>query len=105
MAHVEIHAGICGMQTQIEAMLLDDGQAVSLKVDSTCKDVLKLIEELGEVNAFQEISYRRTEPRTLQLAPKCLPHPACPVPAAIIKAVEVAAGLALPRDATIKVEK
>ena len=30
-------------------------------------------------------------------------HPACPVLAGILKAVEVAAGLALPRDAVIKV--
>lgn len=105
MARVEVHAGICGMRTQIDATILGDGQTVTLKVESDCEHVCKLIEDLGEVNAYQEISYRRTGPRTLQLAAQCLPHPACPVPAAIIKAIEVAAGLALPKDVTIAVMK
>ena len=34
-----------------------------------------------------------------------LPHFACPVPAGVFKAIEVAAGLALPRDATIRVSR
>jgi hypothetical protein len=36
---------------------------------------------------------------------KHCPHPACPVPSGILKAVEVAAGLALPRDASIVIRK
>jgi hypothetical protein len=32
-----------------------------------------------------------------------IPHPACLVPAGIMKAIEVAAGLALPRDGFIRV--
>jgi hypothetical protein len=32
-------------------------------------------------------------------------HPACPVPSGILKAIEVAAGLALPKDASIKPSK
>jgi hypothetical protein len=39
------------------------------------------------------------------MAQQILPHPGCPVPAGIIKAVEVEGGLALPRDASIKVSK
>lgn len=105
MARVEVLAGICGMRTQIEAIVLDDDQTVVLRVESDCEHVRRLIQELGEVNAFQEVSYRRAGPRTLQLAPHCLPHPACPVPAAVIKAIEVAAGLALPKDVTITVKK
>jgi hypothetical protein len=31
-------------------------------------------------------------------------HPSCPIPVAILKAVEVAMGMALPRDAVIKFE-
>jgi len=104
VAQAEVIAGICGMQTHIETQLLVDGQTVSVRVESPCAGVMKLVEQLGDVNAFQEITYRREGPRVLQLAPQCLPHPACPVPAALIKAVEVAAGLALPRDATITIK-
>lgn len=66
---------------------------------------MKLAEALGEeVNAFQEISFRGG-PKVLELGPQHLSHPACPVPAGIIKAIEVAAGLALPKDACITVIK
>lgn len=34
-----------------------------------------------------------------------LKHSACPVPTALMKAIEVSCGLALPRDVTIRVEK
>jgi hypothetical protein len=103
VAQVEVLAGICGMETQIDTAVLDDSQTVSIKIESSCEHIRKLAAELPEVNAYQEISYRRSMPKTLQLAAECLPHPACPVPSAIIKAIEVAAGLALPKDATIKV--
>jgi hypothetical protein len=105
MSHVEVKAGICGFVTQIEASAEDDGQMVRLRIDSTCEYVRNLAEQLTEVDAFQEISFRRAGPRTLQLAPQYLKHPACPVPAGIIKAIEVAAGLALPKDAVITVTK
>ncbi len=105
MSHVEVQAGICGHVTQIEATVADDGQTVELRIDSSCENVRKLAEQLTQVDAFQEISFRGAGPQTLQLAPKCLKHPACPVPAAIVKAVEVAAGLALPKDVVIKISK
>jgi hypothetical protein len=35
-------------------------------------------------------------------AAKTLLHPACPVPVGIIKAIEMEAGLALPRDVEIR---
>jgi hypothetical protein len=105
MSRVEVQAGICGHVTQIEATVADDGQTVRLHTDSTCEDVRKLAERLTEVDAFQEISFRRAGPQILQLAPQYLKHPACPVAAGIIKAVEVAAGLALPKDVLIKVSR
>lgn len=105
MSHVEVQSGICGFTTQIDAVLLDDEQTVRLTIQSDCPHVRKLAEQLPEVNAFREISWRREGPQTLGLAPQCLAHPACPVPSGIIKAVEVAANLALPKDAAIKVSK
>ena len=61
--------------------------------------------ELTEVNPFEEISFRGEGPQTLRLAAKHCNHAACPVPSGIIKAIEVASGLALPRDAVIEVKK
>ena len=65
----------------------------------------QLAEALTEVDPYQEISYRGEGPVTLKLAAEHLVHPACPVPSGIIKAIEVEAGLALPKDASIKPSK
>lgn len=104
MAKAEIDAGICGFQTTCIATMNADG-TVSLAIDSGCKAVLKLAEQLQTVEPYKEISWRRALPRTHELSPKCLSHPACPVPAGIIKAIEVEAKLALPKDATIRITK
>jgi hypothetical protein len=78
---------------------------VHLDVQSDCKAVMKLAERMQNVDPYREFTWRRQGPQTLELAPQCLSHPACPVPSGIIKAVEVEAGLALPKDVTIKVSK
>jgi hypothetical protein len=38
-------------------------------------------------------------------AAKHYKHAACPVPSGIVKAIEVACGLALPKDVSFKIEK
>ena len=101
MAKVEIEAGVCGRKATVDARM--DGDEVVLAIESECPGVQKLAAELTRVDPFREISYRGEGPLTLRLAAKHCQHPACPVPAGIIKAVEVAAGLALPRDAAIRV--
>ena len=101
MTSAEICAGICGFTTIVEAAM--DGQRrVLLSIESQCEKVQSLAVELTQVDPFQEITRRGDGPLTLRLAAKHLSHTACPVPAGIIKAVEVAAGLALPTDASIK---
>ena len=104
MAKAEIDAGICGFHTTCIATKNGDG-TVRLTIESDCKAVMKLAEHLQDVDPMKEVFWRRALPRTHELAPGCLSHPACPVPSGIIKAIEVEAGLALPKDATIKVSK
>lgn len=82
-----------------------DGPLCRLTIESECRAIQKLAAELAEVDPFREISHRRDTPLTLQLGAKYCSHAACPVPAGIIKAVEVAAGLNLPVDAAIRLSK
>lgn len=103
MARVEVMAGVCGMNCTIRAAGGEQYGPVLLEITSDCQWVSSLAEELGGVHPLEEISHRGQGPKTLRLAARHLPHAACPVPAAIIKAVEVAAGLALPTNALIKV--
>lgn len=104
MTRVDVFSGACGSATVIEAMA-DGGGRIGLEIKSDCKAVQELGGHLLEVDPFQEISFRGEGPLALRLARQVLPHPACPVPVGIIKAVEVESGLALPADATIRVSK
>ncbi|MCS7261125.1 MAG: hypothetical protein NZ765_10150 [Anaerolineae bacterium] len=106
MARAEIHSGVCGFVTVVEATAdAGDHHRVHLKITSECKACQRLAQELTEVDALREFTFRGEGPLTYQLAAKFLTHSACPVPAGILKAVEVAAGLALPKDTIIKVSK
>lgn len=104
MARAEICSGICGFTTVVEARAqgLDP---VSLTIVSDCEAIQRLAAELTEADPLQEVSFRDSGPLTHRLAACHLRHAACPVPVGIIKAVEVAAGLALPADVAIKVSR
>jgi hypothetical protein len=106
MAKVTVLAGVCGMRTEIMTTAEQQYGPVSVRIESDCPHIRKIAEALaaGEVDPLKEITYRGEGPLTLRLARQYSPHPACPVPSGIIKAIEVAAGLALPKDASIRVE-
>jgi len=103
MSKTVIESGICGFTTEVIARA--DSRTCSLIITSDCPEIQGLAKVLVEVDPMEEITYRGEGPLTLRLARKHCPHPACPVPSGIIKAVEVEAGLALPKDATITVMK
>jgi len=107
MAHqkaaAEIHSGKCGFRTLVEARSINE--KCELTIQSDCESVRLLAETLIEVDPFQEISYRGKGPETLKAAAECRLHPACPVPAGIIKTIEVACELSLPEDVHIKISK
>ena len=101
MSKAVIDGGICGFRTEVVAHL--DGDGCALDIQSDCPSIKALALELHRVDPMREISFRGEGPLTLAIAKTHCPHPACPVPAGIIKAIEVAAGLALPKGAHIEV--
>lgn len=100
MAFAEIDSGICGFSATVRTRA--DGKAMRVEIESDCPHVQALAEELTSVSPFSEISFRGDGPQTFRLAAKHLAHAACPVPIGIIKAIEVEAGLALPKEASIR---
>jgi hypothetical protein len=103
MGKVTIMAGVCGFETHVAAEC--NGDRCQLSIDSQCGNIKKLAEQLTSVDPWREISLQGQGPEVLAAAAATCPHAACPVPAGIIKAIEVAAGLALPKDATITVRR
>ncbi len=102
MATATIHAGICGFTTTVKATAQPEGD-VALAIASDCPSVRRLAVHLTTVDPLREISYRGEIPAVLEAARAHLPHPACVVPSGVLKAVEVAAGLALAANPTIVV--
>jgi len=103
-AHVVVHAGVCGHTAAIRATKTD-GYNVRLSVESDCTHVQKIAPEPIEVDALRQVATRAGLPSLLEDAYRSCAHAACPVPCGLIKAAEVATGLALPRDVEIRITK
>jgi len=103
-AHVK--AGICGHETTLRAAT-SDGRAVSFAVETTCDNIERLAARLaaeGPLDAYAEINPRATS-KLLALGHETGSCSDCIVPAAALKALRVAAGLALPADVAIGIVK
>jgi hypothetical protein len=103
MAQARIFSGVCGFTSQVDAVT--EGQVCHLKIESECDAIQKMAGELTEVDPFQEISFRGEMPKVHEAGHEYCTHAACPVPVGIIKEVEVASGLALPKDVKIDLSK
>jgi hypothetical protein len=104
MSVVTVDSGICGFGAKIRAES-EDGQSCRLFIESDCDAVMGMASELTEVDGFQVAFGNFMENPVYAAAAAHYRHAACPVPAAIIKAVEVACGLALPKDVAMRIEK
>ena len=105
---VEIDAGICGFRTTA-AVTSPDGQNVSFDVQSDCEKIRKLGQALqakGPVDAYQEIA-TGAEGVLLTTTRACLCGccSGCIVPTGLFKGMQVAAGLALPKDLKVRLSK
>jgi hypothetical protein len=100
-----INAGVCGFVTVVTAES-DDVQNVSFKFESDCPNVQKLAEDFPVVDGYQEIGdgYGGVIfTKVISGLKGCCSG--CVVPCGIFKAMQVAAGLALPSPASIDIEK
>jgi hypothetical protein len=103
---VEVDAGVCGFHTCVRAAS-EDGQNVSFDIASGCEKIRGLAGALrakGPVDAYQEIS---AEGQSVVMATVrenlkgCCAG--CAVPVGIFKGMQVAAGLALPKDISLQI--
>lgn len=103
MAKGIIEAGICGLKT-IVVVEDKDGMNYTLKVDSECgayKDLEQRLPEVTMMAGFDPVGSGTIYEACRE---KCK-HGACPVPMGIIKTVEVAANMALPKEVKLTLEK
>ena len=102
MIKVEVFSGICGFTTRIEVEKKEQYVAIC-KMEGQCPNCSKVAAILAEepLNVMDEL-FRKGQSKVIAACQSNLPHVSCPVPAGILKALEVGVGLALPADASIK---
>ncbi|MFO7984880.1 MAG: hypothetical protein R6U38_03385 [Desulfatiglandaceae bacterium] len=98
---VSVEPGICGFTCSIRA--LRQGKRVGFEILSDCFQVRRLASCMGRITVRDLFLPLRQSPIFL-CAEKSECHLACPIPMAVVKAAEVALGLALPKDATLTFE-
>jgi sorbitol-specific phosphotransferase system component IIBC len=96
---VTVDSGICGFVTTVEVDRVTKHK-VRVVVNSDCENVASLGESLTEIDRWT-VFKRHQDSEIYQAASNCHLHITCPVPIAVLKAIEVETGLALPRDVSI----
>jgi hypothetical protein len=105
MTKVIVQPGSCGCSATIKAEK-GPGKVISVTIETDCEMVQKMAADIKTLDRFAALAGFTTNP-VYRSAGKHLKHAACPVPSAVLKAIEVEAGLNVAKDATIvfKVEK
>jgi hypothetical protein len=104
MTRCEIKGGICGFVTVVEAEKVA-AENIILKITTDCPNIKKVAEDLTEIDPMDEIFRKADSTEVFKIMSRHSPHPSCIVGSGILKTVEVEAGLALPQEAYIRVEK
>ncbi len=100
MTRVNIDPGICGLKSVV-VVKKKDKQTFTVQIQSDCEMVEKLGEKISELDMMDVFKRILDNPVYVE-GSKCLRHTSCPVPSAILKALEIEAGLALPKDVKIE---
>jgi hypothetical protein len=101
MTEVEVFSGVCGHKTIVKVEDQKKYKATCI-IESSCPNFQKVAKILDSktLDMMQEL-FKKGESQVLNACQGIVPHVSCPVPAAVLKTLEVGVGLALPADATI----
>ncbi len=92
-----VDAGICGYTVTIDVVGLPDHRA-TVTVTSDCEMVSKMGEELKELDWLSLWNQEGDGYSAFKTALQSIRDITCPVPFAILKAIEVEVGIASPKD-------
>lgn len=97
---VTVDPGICGFPCTIKARKMD-ARMVALEISgSECEQIQRLSKRLAQIS-LKDIFAPISRNPVYALTEKSGCHLSCPVPVTVIKAAEVALGIALPREVHI----
>lgn len=99
MTKIIVNPGICGFIVEITAKK-DKDKKINISFDTECDMVREMLEDIRMLDMRTAFTGYLNNP-VYRSSAKHLRHVACPVPSGILKAIEVEAGICLPRDVTI----
>ncbi|OKY77735.1 MAG: hypothetical protein BTN85_0203 [Candidatus Methanohalarchaeum thermophilum] len=106
MTEILVKPGACKFETKIKATIKDKKtREMDVEIESECKDVKKLSRSLKNINSLEVLDSNFIDNEIYKKADKYLEHVTCPIPCAILKAIEAEAGLALKKDVRIEFKK
>ncbi len=100
MTKVVVFSGICGFSTEIIAEKAE-AKRINIKIKSECEMVKAMAQDIMTLEMMAAFTGFMNNP-VYRAASRHLRHVACPVPSGILKALEVEAGLCLPKDVSIR---
>ncbi len=103
MTKVIISSGACGFCVEVSAEKGKD-RKIHITLETECEMVRKMLEDIAAVEVMSLFAGWPNNP-VYKSASKHLKHVSCPVPSGILKAIEVEAGMAVPKDVTVTFEK
>ena len=104
MTKVRIQAGACGYTTVVKVVALNKNQ-VHINIITACRSLQRLNEELGVIDWTKGVFDRFCDSIIYKTAHKTLKHTDCPVPMAIIKAIQVEIKGSVSKNVTISFVK
>lgn len=102
MTVLKVQAGACGCSAKVTATKADD-RHIHIVIESDCEQVMAMNADLTNLQwkgKGHEVFGRLAESAVYRSASEHIRHTACPVPSAILKAIEVEVGAAVPADVT-----
>jgi hypothetical protein len=103
MTTVTVQSGACGFTATITVEKTKDGK-LAIAVETQCEMVKKMCGDIALLDRLAPLTGFANNP-VYAAAARHLKHVACPVPSGILKALEVEAGLNVPKDANIHIVK
>ncbi|GAW91049.1 DUF6951 family protein [Calderihabitans maritimus] len=104
MTRVKVYAGICGFTSVIKVQRVER-LTVRVQIISACPAMQAMNARLGEVDCTRGVFSRIRDSLIYRLAHEEVKHTDCPMPSAILKAIQVELDAALPKDVIFQITK
>ncbi len=103
MTKVRVFAGACGYTAVVKVLALDK-KRIHINIITACRMLQSLNEELGVIDWTKGVFDRFCDSIIYKTAHEKLKHTDCPVPMAIIKAIQVEIKGAVPKGVSMQFE-